>query len=284
MSDIKGSITPGGGLTVLGTEGDQLGKVASRTDGPQKTETLASLVSGKVTVDFPGKLSLGELYVLDEDGKAKFLCEAVGSITVAEGTKLALYYSFDPTYGCSSLGEVKPDVLHSISFLGSDISDNELVHVGKLTGLREIDVSCTQIGDAGLSHLKDLKHLTKLNLASTKISNYGLSLIPEGAKLRELILDNTEIGDEALCHIAGFTNLKVLSLSFTEISDKGLGHLKGAVTLEKVRLNCTKITDAGLMYLSRLVQLKELWVRSAKVSYPGLVELTKWLPACEIII
>ena len=277
-------MTPGGGLTVLGTEGDQLGKVTSRPDGPQKTETLASLVSGKTTVEFPGKLSLGELYVLDEDGKAKFLCEAIGTVTVPENAKLALYYSFDPTSGCSSLGDIKPDVLHAISFLGSDISDNELVHVGKLHGLKEIDVSCTQIGDAGLSHLKDLRHLTKLNLSSTKISNYGLSLIPEGAKLRELVLDNTEIGDEALSHICSFTNLRVLSLSFTEISDKGLGHLKGSTTLEKVRLNCTKITDDGLMYLSRLVNLKELWVRSAKVSYPGLVELTKWLPACEIII
>ena len=268
----------------MGTDGDQLGKVASRTDGPQKVETLASLVSRKTTINFPGKLSLGEMYILDEEGKAKYLCEAVGAVAVPEGARLALYYSFDPTYGCSSLGEVKPDVLYSISFLGSDISDNELIHVGKLTDIRELDVSCTQIGDAGLSHLKDLRHLTKLNLASTKISNYGLSLIPDGSKLRELVLDNTEIGDEGLCHISSFDNLRVLSLSFTEISDKGLGHLKSAVTLQKLRLNCTKITDAGLMYLSRLTNLKELWVRSAKVTYPGLVELTKWLPSCEIII
>jgi hypothetical protein len=272
----------------VGTEGDQLGKVTSRTDG-QKAESLASVVSDKVTlelvtVEFPTKTSLGELYLLDEDGKAKYHAEATGSVTVPSEAKLALYYNYEPTAGCSRLSEIKPDVLHGISFLGSEVSDAELVHVGKLTGLKEIDVSCTQIGDAGLSHLKDLRHLTKLNLSSTKISNYGLSLIPEGAKLKELVLDNTEIGDEALLHICSFTNLRVLSLSFTEISDKGLGHLKGSTTLEKIRLNCTKITDDGLIYLTRLTNLKELWVRSAKVSYPGLVELTKWLPACEIII
>jgi hypothetical protein len=268
----------------LATEGEHLTRVAAQTDGPSTSENAASPVREKLTIDFPNRRSLGELYILDDDGKTQFHSEALGTVEVPAGAKLSLYFSFDPIYGCIHLADVPPYALNSISFLGSDITDGELQHVGKLIGLKELDVSCTQVSDVGLSHIKELKSLTNLNLSSTRISNYGLNLLTELTMLRELLLDDTEIGDDALNHIGCLNNLVTLSLSFTDVTDKGLTKIRNIKSLEKLRLNCTEISDDGLVYVASMPALKQLWLRSTKVSYPGLVELTKWLPHCEIII
>ncbi|MFA7341006.1 MAG: hypothetical protein WC028_29750 [Candidatus Obscuribacterales bacterium] len=232
---------------------------------------------------FPENRSLGELYVVDSGGKSEFLGEATGLVEVPSGRHLALYYSFDPTYGLSPLKEMPPDALSSISFLGSDIRDEELAAIGRLVGLKEIDISCTVIGDCGVAYLAPLVRLTKLNLSSTKVTDQGLVVLAQLQQLEELVLDDTHIGDVGLSHIAQLQKLKTLSLSFTRITNKGLPKLKEVRQLERLRLNCTRIGDDGLTHVARMKGLKELWVRSTDVTYPGLVELTKWLSDCEII-
>jgi Leucine-rich repeat (LRR) protein len=244
---------------------------------------VVSIIPEKRMVEFSASKSLGELYLIDSEGKTQFHGDAKGKVEVPAGQQLSLYYSYDPAYGCSLLHDVNASSLHSISFLGSEIADGELAHVGRLTGLRELDISCTHVGDEGVAHLRQLKELRKLNLSSTLITNFGVAYITALCSLEELVLDDTDLGDDALASICQL-GLRTLSLSFTEVSDKGLSKLKEVKTLEMLRLNCTDIGDDGLLYLGRLVNLKELWLRSTQVSYPGLVELTKWLPNCEIII
>ncbi|MFA6207891.1 MAG: hypothetical protein WCT03_19335 [Candidatus Obscuribacterales bacterium] len=234
-------------------------------------------------VSFPENRSLGELYVVDDTGRSEFLGNATGLVNVPAGKCLSLYYSFDPTYGLSPLLELAADALSSISFLGSDITDDELTSIGRLGGIREIDISCTAIGDAGLSYLAPLVRLTKLNLSSTKVTDQGLTVLEHLPLLEELVLDDTHVGDGGLSHIAKLPSLKTLSLSFTRITNKGLAKLKEVGQLERLRLNCTRISDDGLTHVARMKALKELWVRSTDVTYPGLVELTKWLSDCEII-
>jgi len=251
-------------------------------DSLQLSTSVVSTIPEQRTVEFPKKRSLGELYLVDADGKTHPHGDAQGTVEVPAGKQLALYYNFDPAYGCSLLKDLNPNGLFSVSFLGSEISDNDLAHVGRLTGLKELDVSCTQIGDSGMPYLKELKELKKLNLASTRVC-LGLKHLG-GLPLQELTLDDTDIGDDALAHIAQLRALKILSLSFTKITDRGLTKIKEMKSLEKLRLNCTDIGDDGLAFVGRLTGLRELWVRSTHVSYPGLVELTKWLLNCEIII
>jgi len=228
---------------------------------------------------------LGELYLLDAEGKTHAHGEALGAVQVPAGKQLQLYYSYDPVYGCSLLQDLHPSELYSISFLGSEVTDSELQHVGRLTGLKELDISCTQIGDEGIKNLLGLSELRKLNLSSTAVTNHAMGQISASMHcVEELVLDDTDLTDDALTHLSTLKSLRTLSLSFTEISDKGLTKIKEMKTLEKLRMNCTDIGDDGLRFVARLTGLRELWVRSTQVSYPGLVELTKWLPDCEIII
>src|SRR5690242_12841483 len=111
---------------------------------PIKGEVVVSIIPEERTVEFPANRSLGELYILDQDGKTQFHGDALGPVKVPQGSHLSLYFSFDPVYGCALLSDVKADGLHSLSFLGSDVRDDELVHVGRLSGLKELDISCTQ--------------------------------------------------------------------------------------------------------------------------------------------
>lgn len=243
---------------------------------------MFSTIPDKRSIAFPGDRSLGELYTSDENGRAELLGEATGVVEVPAGRQLALYYSFDPAFGLAPLARLAADDLQCISFLGSDIRDSELSAISGLTGLREIDLSCTAVGNGGVKFLSSLRHLVKLNLSSTRITDQGLSSIAALDSLEELVLDDTRVGDEGAALISGLS-LKVLSMSFTSITNKGLKSIKEMKSLERLRLNCTRIDDAGLSHVARLRALKELWVRSTDVSYPGLVELTKWLSDCEII-
>lgn len=249
----------------------------------KKAITMVSTLPGERQISFPEDRSLGELYIVDKDGRSEFLCEAKGLVCVPANRLVSLSYSFDPNFGLSALRLLKADDLTGLSFLGSDLRDDELLCLTTLTGLKELELSCTTISDQGLKHLAGLCGLTKLSLASTKISDAGLVHLAGMKALRELVLDDTRVSDEGMVHLAPLTALTTLSLSFTGISSKGLAKLRGLTALERLRLNCTRIDDQGLSHVQRLASLRELWVRGTDVTYPGLVELTKWLADCEII-
>ncbi|MBC7996406.1 MAG: hypothetical protein IAF58_00575, partial [Leptolyngbya sp.] len=132
---------------------------------------MVALVPEEKLIQFPADRSLGELYTLSESGATSFVGEAIGTVKVPFNADLALYFSFDQISGCQPLTRVAPNLLTAVSFLGTDISDIDLEHVGKLTKLRELDISCTEVGDSGLPHLELLSDLRRLNLSSTKITN-----------------------------------------------------------------------------------------------------------------
>jgi Leucine-rich repeat (LRR) protein len=242
------------------------------------------LESEKRTIFFPKDKSLGDLYLVGEDGRAKFMGEAVGEVGVFAKAKVFLYYSFDQVYGCSRLSKLSGDAFYGISFLGTEISDDDLQFIEHLQSLEELDISCTQLSDQSLHYVTKLRNLRKLNLSSTRISNEGVASLASLPELNELILDDTRLNDGALALLSRLGQLTTLSLSFTDITSRGLSQIKGMKNLRKLRLNSTSVSNAGIDFLTRLSKLEELWLRSTNVSYPGLAELTKWLPDCQIII
>lgn len=248
-----------------------------------RLDTLPSTLPDHKKISFPSDRSLGELYLVDADGRNQFVCEAQGEVQVPQGRQVSLYYSFDQSIGLNPLSGLKPDDIYAISLLGSDVGDREMPVLAHLTGLKELDISCTSVGDEGARSLANLTQLSKLNLSSTKIGDTGVGSLAGLEQLEELVLDDTQIGDPVLDLISRLSQLKTLSLSFTHTTNKGLAKLKALKSLERLRLNCTKIDDQGLTHICRLSSLKELWLRSTEVTYPGLVELTKWLADCEII-
>lgn len=118
-----------------------------------------------------------------------------------------------------------------------DTTDAALVHVGRLSTLKQLSLDETRITDADLAHLAGLTNLEKLWLKDTAVTNEGVK------------------------HLAGLSSLKLLSLLGTRVTDEGLVPLQGLTELEQLFLGDTRITDAGLKHLECHKNLKLLRLR-----------------------
>lgn len=118
-----------------------------------------------------------------------------------------------------------------------DTTDAALVHLSKLSGLKQLSLEETKITDDGLVHIAGLTNLQKLWLKDTAITNDGVK------------------------HLTGLSHLKMLSLLGTQVTDDGLVHLKDLSSLEQLFLGDTKITDDGLKHLECHKNLKLLRLR-----------------------
>jgi Leucine-rich repeat (LRR) protein len=234
-------------------------------------------------IHFPHDRSLGDLYLADPKGKAKFLGQALGEVHVPDKAQVFLYYDYDQVYGCSRLARIASDALYGLSFLGTEITDSDLQFLKHFEALEELDVSCTSLGDGCLPHLQDLPNLLKLNLSSTKITSKSADTLCRFKSVVELILDDTVLGDQALMKLSSLTRLETLSLSFTEVTSRGLSKIKTLKNLKRLRLNSTNVSNAGIDFLMRLTKLEELWLKSTRVTFSGLAELKKQLPNCQIV-
>jgi hypothetical protein len=101
-----------------------------------------------------------------------------------------------------------------------------LVHLLGLKGLRELDLTNTQVGDVGLKAFQDLgqpKSLTELKLTRTKVTDEGLKSLQALSQLRQLdIRGNPGITDAGLENLKALKNLYHLRLSGTNVSLQGI--------------------------------------------------------------
>jgi len=105
------------------------------------------------------------------------------------------------------------------------ITDEALVHIGKLTKLQELVLWDAPITDAGLKHLAPLKDLRNLDLAfATKITTAALADIAQFPKLERLNLAGTKTDDVSA--LSKLTTLQELRLG--KLTPKGVDELKKA--------------------------------------------------------
>lgn len=177
------------------------------------------------------------------------------------------------------------------------ISDDDLAHLGGLTGLEWLQAGSTQRGitDAGLAHLKGLVNLKVLSLHSPRITSSGLAALRGMSRLEMLTLGRTGVDDLApIGHLTGLTSLSLsatpiddaglapvarmsglrsLHLEHTQITDAGLVHLRGLKAMAILSLDHTRITDAGLEHIAGLTNLENLWLNHTAISDRGLPRL-----------
>jgi len=153
-----------------------------------------------------------------------------------------------------------------------------------LTTIEELNLRGTDITDEELVHLKELKTLRSLSLSGTKITDEGLAEIGELTHLEELYLTNTQVTDNGLEHLKKLEKLGLLFVGETKITDSGLDHLTPALkNLDTVDLSHnSKITDVGLVRVRKFKKLDALNLRRTDVSQHGVAVLQKALPNCLI--
>jgi hypothetical protein len=87
----------------------------------------------------------------------------------------------------------------------------------------------TQITDNRLVNLKKLSHLRSLYLKNTQVTDRGLEHLTALIELEHLSLDGTEVTDAGLLSLAGCTSLKTMSLENTHVTNTGVATLKRAM-------------------------------------------------------
>jgi len=235
--------------------------------------------SATQTIRFPHRRSVGTLYVAPLDQpeewelltqvrglivspenqpiKWEWLEEARGNVTFPADHKIKLKLTTKGTM-LSALDGIEPDALHALDLGHSEVSDNNLFHVSRLTGLRVLELNSTNIGDQGLEHLKALANLQSLGLSHSHITSKGLSNLSGLEKLREIWMSGTDVED------SGLASLHTLSL------------------LVQLGLSGTKVTDNGLLELAKLVKLLRVYLFNSKVTHNGTQAFRQLLPKCRV--
>ncbi len=108
-------------------------------------------------------------------------------------------------------------------------TDNELVHVGRLSQVDTVSLPGTRVSDAGLAHLEGLWRLRTLNLWGNKVTDAGLVHLRGLSRLRWLCLDQTAVTDRGLEQLVRLPHLETLSVEKTRVTDAGVGELQRAL-------------------------------------------------------
>jgi hypothetical protein len=156
---------------------------------------------------------------------------------------LVLHNTDDPD---SLLSQMQGMNLFSLKLSSTEVTDDGLTHLIRLTSLKCLYLSNTQITDAGLTHLEKMTGLEALGLANTQISDAGLTHLKELTGLDTLDLSNTQITDAGLTQLKGLIRLEYLDLDNTNVTDTGLIHLEGLTNLASLDLIHTQVTQAGV--------------------------------------
>ena len=138
---------------------------------------------------------------------------------------------------------------YRLIFIDSDLTQNEVEELGKLTHLKCLDVEF-----AGLSDIEPLSALTELT---------------------QLDITFNSISD--ISPLANLRNLTELYLADNLIDD--ISPLKKLTKLTKLHLSENHISD--ISPLKRLTNLRELQL-SSSISSEDIAQLQKWLPDCII--
>jgi len=250
-----------------------------------QAEQIASRI-----VHFPKDKAVGRLMIRDVDPNQRsafmsgweLMDQAQGDVTVPTGKQLRLEVYRDVT-DISFISELKPNDLESLSLSGTNVIDEDFVHLKDLVGLLALDLSSMQqIDGSGLVHLSNFKSLKELTCFNANIADTALEHISKIASLERLTLYLTQVDGSGLIHLKNLTSLRNLSLSKTSITDASLAHLKDMSWLEELELYDTEVGDDGLAYLKGLTSLERLILGSidrdsgiSPITDAGLAHLSK---------
>ena len=102
-----------------------------------------------------------------------------------------------------------------------EVSDDHVLMLKNLPGLRVVELESQPISNAGARHLGSIKTLQQLNLCRTKITDDALTTIATLPMLEELNIGGTNVSAQALKELSSMSTLKHLSLSSDQITSVG---------------------------------------------------------------
>ena len=150
--------------------------------GPEPPDSISTLVGRFL----PG-LYQYERLKLRQENELEALADELGSFGEELGLKIEIDGEYPGFFGVSmqmppakvdnqTMSKLKPyaSLFSKLSLPGSDINDDALFEIGKMSNLRELFLPKTRIKGNGLIYLKNLNQLESINLSNSLLSNDGV--------------------------------------------------------------------------------------------------------------
>ena len=138
-------------------------------------------------------------------------------------------------------------------------TDADLAKIGRMSGLRRLDLSETKITDAGMERLRALANVEELSCYYAEyLTEDGIAPIAGWPKLKRLNLRGTKVTSRVFDHLAKMAALEWLDLGFTQIEDDGMEALAGLANLRHLAIGGNRLSGAGLEVLKLLPHLESL--------------------------
>jgi len=221
--------------------------------------------SGATTVDDAGMATVAKMTSL----KALFLdflwISEEGLALLQNNKQLEELYLAKTLVGDEALALLNQfPKLKKLRISQNQITDDGLAPLAKVPHLEMLDLSeNSQVFDGGLMHLSKMTQLKNLNLWRVAITDVGVKHLADLTNMESLNLDNTQLTDEGMPALVGMKKLTFLHLGSTAITDAGLVHLEGLQALKDLKLTRTAVTaeaseQLGKKLTNTKIQLKYL--------------------------
>jgi Leucine-rich repeat (LRR) protein len=161
------------------------------------------------------------------------------------------------------IGDGQASVLRGASFLkqldlfGTTIGDATVVgEIGRLSGLKDLNLAYTQISDRSMDVVGSLTNLISLDIGATQITDTGMIPVGKLIHLESLWVGLRPMTDRGLQPLSGLTELMFLDAERTDITD--LHPISTMAQLQHLDIHGTQVTDDGLRPISELASLRWL--------------------------
>lgn len=240
----------------------------------------------------------------------KQIGEARGEVRVPVDGDVRLQISKAASSDMSGLDQLEPDQIQALDCCETDLNNEGMRHIGRLTGLKILYVFDTPITDACAPSFAGLKELQAVRLEACKlyekgfgvrddtlkvlgtlpkleqawmrdaqVTDAGVIALAHAKSLRSLCMEGTKVTDACLPYLKQLPHLETLWLGTgvrghgPNITDRGMETIGEMTILISLDLSGTKITDEGLVYLRNLARLKNLKIDNTRITEAALVNL-----------
>ena len=189
------------------------------------------------------------------------------------------------------LKDIPPDCLDSIRMRFSSFDDKEdglcdkaMKYVGRLTGLKELNLDRSEVTDLGLSQAKSLVNLESMTLFSTLVKGLAFKDLTDLKKLHTINIPMNELAPETYEYFSRYPRLTSLDVGRCHPNEQAIKSIAKCTNLTDLDISGNRtLNDKNIKYLTSLKHLKLLNVFGTNVSLEGLTEL-KGLPLKLVVL
>lgn len=145
------------------------------------------------------------------------------------------------------------------------VRDSDALVIGKMHGLRHLQIYGPDLTNRGVSALSDLKDLERLELYAPRATEEGLSWLHRCTQLHRFFMSDAKLGTHTLQQIANHRELIRIDMQGTEVQSTDLQYLTQLPRLFMLELNGTFLDDKAAPYFRQMKSLGTLYLNETEV-------------------